>query len=126
MRMRDSSKWKFDRNFRESQREISRERAQKKLIQVSSKSIHLEEEEEEPCPVLGAFHIDNFIGMTVLHDRKFNVSNIMPICLPSSREFKDDDRGTLITDLIFKGWCPWTGKGHWFMGKVAVNGYVSG
>ena len=29
----------------------------------------------------------------MLFDRKFNVSSIMPICLPPSRNFKDDDRG---------------------------------
>lgn len=38
-------------------------------------------------------------GMTVLYNRRFNVSSIMPICLPPSRNFKDDDRGSVVVGM---------------------------
>ena len=33
------------------------------------------------------------LGLTVLETGKFDSNFIMPICLPTSDKFKDDDRG---------------------------------
>ena len=38
---------------------------------------------------------------------------------------REDEKLELVQNGPRKGWCPRTGKGQRFMGKVAVNGNIS-
>merc|ERR1719450_532756 len=43
--------------------------------------------------------IDDDSGMTLLHGNRFDNSTVMPICLPSSRGFKDTEKPAIAVGL---------------------------